>query len=342
MMVDLRSDTVTKPTNEMREFMCSAEVGDDVFGDDPTVNELEKLGAEIFGKEAGLFCSSGTQTNQIAINVYCQPGDEVICHEESHIYRYEGGGIMRNSGASVRLLRGNQGRINPDEISININPDDQHYPITKMVSIEDTSNRGGGVVYDFNDIKKISSITKELGLKFHLDGARVFNALEVTKINPKEYGLYFDSISVCLSKSLGAPVGSLLLGDADFIKKARRIRKVFGGGMRQAGIIAAGGIFALKNNIQRLADDHRRAKELELILKSADWIESVVPVETNIVVGNLKDNVNEHTVVDALRKKGILVVAFGRGRIRMVTHLDISDLDVNFVKINLPLKLSEF
>ena len=166
-MIDLRSDTVTKPTKEMLEFMMKAEVGDDVFGDDPTVNELEKFGASIFGKEAGLYCSSGTQTNQIAINVYCQPGDEIICHEESHIYRYEGGGIMRNSGASVRLLRGNSGRINPDEIALNINPDDQHYPVTKMVSIEDTSNRGGGVVYDFNDIQKISGICKEKNLKFH-------------------------------------------------------------------------------------------------------------------------------------------------------------------------------
>jgi threonine aldolase len=251
-MIDLRSDTVTKPTKEMLDFMVKAEVGDDVFGDDPTVNELERYGAALFGKEAGLYCSSGTQTNQIAINVHCRPGDEIICHEESHIYRYEGGGIMRNSGASVRLLRGNGGRINPNEIEFNINPDDQHYPVTRMVSIEDTSNRGGGVVYDFSDIQKISQICKQKNLSFHLDGARVFNALEVTKIDPIVYGKEFDSISVCLSKSLGAPVGSLLLGTSDFIKKARRVRKVFGGGMRQAGIIAAGGLYALKNNIIRL------------------------------------------------------------------------------------------
>jgi threonine aldolase len=337
-MIDLRSDTVTKPTKEMLDFMMKAEVGDDVFGDDPTVNELEKYGAALFGKEAGLFCSSGTQTNQIAINVHCQPGDEVICHEESHIYRYEGGGIMRNTGASVRLLRGNSGRINPDEIALNINPDDQHYPVTKMVSIEDTSNRGGGVVYDFKDIQKLSKICKEKNLKFHLDGARVFNALTVTGIDSKIYGSQFDTISICLSKSLGAPVGSLLLGPADFIKKARRVRKVFGGGMRQAGIIAAGGLFALKNNVERLVDDHRRAKEIEQILAQANWIKSVIPAETNIVVGNLMDGLNELDVVDKLKNYGILAVGFGRGRIRMVTHLNITDADILELKKQLPLK----
>lgn len=323
----------------MLDFMFKAEVGDDVFGDDPTVNELEKFGAAMFGKEAALYCSSGTQTNQIAINVHCKPGDEIICHEESHIYRYEGGGVMRNSGASVRLLRGNGGRINPDEIEPNINPDDQHYPVTRMVSIEDTSNRGGGVVYNFSDIQKISAICKQKNLTFHLDGARVFNALEITKIDPVTYGSQFDSISVCLSKSLGAPVGSLLLGSADFIKKARRIRKVFGGGMRQAGIIAAGGLFALKNNIVRLADDHRRAKEVEKILAKAKWIESVIPTETNIVVGNLKNGYNEIEVVEKLKKHGILAVGFGKGRIRMVTHLNISDADLVFLSEKLPLEL---
>jgi len=337
-MIDLRSDTVTKPTKEMLDFMMKAEVGDDVFGDDPTVNELEKYGAALFGKEAGLFCSSGTQTNQIAINVHCQPGDEVICHEESHIYRYEGAGIMRNTGASVRLIRGNSGRINPDEIALNLNPDDQHYPVTKMVSIEDTSNRGGGVVYDFNDIQKLSSICKEKNLKFHLDGARVFNALTVTGIDSKIYGAQFDTISICLSKSLGAPVGSLLLGPVDFIKKARRVRKVFGGGMRQAGIIAAGGLFALKNNVERLVDDHRRAKEIEQILAQANWIKSVIPAETNIVVGNLMDGLNELDVVDKLKNYGILAVGFGRGRIRMVTHLNITDADILELKKQLPLK----
>lgn len=339
MQVDLRSDTVTKPTDAMRQYMLKAEVGDDVFGDDPTVKELETFAASMFGKEAGLFCTSGTQTNQIAINVYCQPGDEVICHEESHIYRYEGGGIMRNSGASVRLLRGNQGRINPDEIIPNINPDDQHYPMTKMVSIEDTSNRGGGVIYNFDVIKKINAICTEKKLKFHLDGARVFNALAVTKINPLEYGKQFDSISVCLSKSLGAPVGSVLLGTHEFIQKARRVRKVFGGGMRQAGIIAAGGLFALKNHIDRLSEDHARAKQLEKLVAQAQWAESVVPVQTNIVVINLKKNLDELMVVEKLRQRGILVVGFGKGRIRMVTHLNFGDTELAFTQNNLPLIL---
>lgn len=334
-MLDFRSDTVTKPTREMLDCMINAQVGDDVFGDDPTVIELEKYGASLFGKEAGLFCSSGTQTNQIAINVYCQPGDEVICHEEAHIYRYEGGGIARNSGASVRLLRGNSGRINPLEIEDNINPDDQHYPISSMVSIEDTSNRGGGVVYDFEDIKKIAAICKKRNLKFHLDGARVFNALEITKVDSKIYGSQFDSISICLSKSLGAPIGSLLLGDKEFIQKARRVRKVFGGGMRQAGIIAAGGLYALKNNIVRLADDHKRAKEVEQILSKMPWIKNVIPVETNIVVGILHDGLNEYNLVEKIKEQGILCVTFGKGRIRFVTHLNTDKEDVELLKIRL-------
>lgn len=335
-MIDFRSDTVTKPTKAMRDFMANAEVGDDVFGDDPTVNELEQIGAEMFGMEAGLFCSSGTQTNQIAIKVWTQPGHEVICHEESHIYRYEGGGIAVNAGASVRLLRGNSGRINPEEIKSNINPDDQHYPKSSLVSIEDTANRGGGVYYNFEEIKRISSICKENNLGFHLDGARVFNALEETKISTKEYGNQFDTISICLSKGLGAPVGSLLLGPKEFIDKARRVRKVFGGGMRQAGIIAAGGIYALKNNIERLSEDHRRAKEIEEVLKSKSWITEVLPVQTNIVVGHLPATLNEYEVVEKIESFGILCVPFGNGRIRFTTHLGITDTDIEYLKENLP------
>lgn len=324
-IIDLRSDTVTRPTQAMREFMMNAPVGDDVFGDDPTVIELEKLGAAMFGKEAALFCSSGTQTNQIAINVHCSPGDEIICHEESHIYRYEGGGIMRNTGASVRLLRGDSGRISPDDILPQINPDDQHYPVTRMVSIEDTSNRGGGVVYDFRNIQRISEICRKSNLTFHLDGARVFNALEVTKIDRLQYGACFDSISICLSKSLGAPVGSLLLGSQDFIRKAKRVRKYLGGGMRQVGIIAAGGLYALRNNIDRLREDHLRAKELEKLVSRASWVESVIPVETNIVVAHMTGEMTEHQAVEMLKAKGILAVPFGKGRIRFVTHLDFTD-----------------
>ena len=334
--LDFRSDTVTKPTPEMMEYMQNAPVGDDVFGDDPTVNALQDLGASMFGMEAGLYCASGTMTNQIAINVHVQPGDEVICHEEAHIYRYEGGGIARNSGASVRFIRGNQGRIDPDQIIDNINPDDQHYPVTRMVSIEDTANRGGGLCYDFEDIKKISAICKDKKLAFHLDGARVFNALEVTGIDPKTYGAQFDSISICLSKGLGAPVGSLLIGKKDFIAKAKRIRKVFGGGMRQAGIIAAGGMYALENNISRLAEDHRNAKKIEGFLKDKAWIKEVLPVQTNIVVGILNDGVSEQIVADRLKDNGVLCVPFGKGRIRLTTHLDVSSEDVDRLATLLP------
>lgn len=328
-ILDFRSDTVTKPTLEMRQFMMDAPVGDDVFGDDPTVNELERLGAEIFGKEAGLFCSSGTQTNQIAIKVHTQPGDEVICHEEAHIYRYEGGGIALNAGASVRLLRGNSGRINPNEIVDNINPNDQHYPKTTLVSVEDTANRGGGLAYNFEDLQTISTICKQHGLSYHLDGARVFNALAVNQINPIIYGQQFDTISICLSKGLGAPVGSLLVGSTDFISKARRVRKVFGGGMRQAGIIAAGGIFALKNNVERLKEDHQNAKLVEEILKTQSWVKEILPVQTNIVVVLLKDGLNELEYVTKFREMGILCVGFGKGRIRFTTHLDVSTSDID-------------
>jgi threonine aldolase len=335
MKIDFRSDTVTKPSKEMMAFMFNAEVGDDVFEEDPSINELERLGAEMFGMEAGLFCTSGTQTNQIAINVHTSPGDEIICHEEAHIYRYEGGGIARNSQVSSRFLRGNFGRINPDEIEENLNPDNLHYPATTIVSIEDTSNRGGGKVYDFNDIKKISAICKKNNLKFHLDGARVFNALAINGIPPKEYGSQFDSISICLSKGLGAPVGSLLIGTKEFIHKSRRVRKYLGGGMRQAGIIAAGGIYALQNNIKRLKEDHRRAKEVEVILADQDWITEVIPVETNIVVGILKNPADRVSIIERLKEKGILIVDFGNGRIRFTTHLDITDEHIQYLRDNI-------
>ena len=328
-MIDFRSDTVTKPSEMMREFMIRAEVGDDVFGEDPTVNELEKYAAGLFGKEAGLFCSSGTQTNQIAISVYCQPGTEVICHEDAHIYKYEGGGIARNANASVRLLKGNRGRLSADEISKWINnPDDVHLPLTALVSIEDTMNRGGGCVYDFAEIQRIREFCTKSGLPLHLDGARVFNALAVNGVDAKVYGDQFDSISICLSKGLGAPVGSVLIGSADFIRKARRVRKVMGGGMRQAGIIAAGGLFALKNNVDRLGDDHHRAKQLEVALNQVDWVEEVIPVETNIVVAILRDVQQQEEILSRLKEKGILAVSFGTGMIRFVTHLDINEKDI--------------
>ncbi|MCH2235984.1 MAG: beta-eliminating lyase-related protein [Crocinitomicaceae bacterium] len=338
-MIDFRSDTVTRPSAEMREAMANAEVGDDVFGDDPTINKLEELGAKMFGKEAGLFCSSGTQTNQVAITVHVKPGDEVICHEEAHVYRYEGGGIARNAGASMRFLRGNNGRINPEEIYDQINPDDQHYPVSRLVCLEDTANRGGGYAYDYAVIQRSAAISKELGLAHHLDGARVFNALAVNGIKSQEYGANFDSISICLSKGLGAPVGSLLVGSKDFIAKARRVRKVFGGGMRQAGIIAAGGIYALENNIERLVDDHKNAKLIEGILSSKSWIDKVLPTETNIVVAHLAGGLNEYAVVEKIKESGILCVPFGKGRIRFTTHLDVSENDIDLLSEKLPHQL---
>ena len=331
-MIDLRSDTVTKPSAEMLEFMISAQVGDDVFGEDPTVNELEKYAADLFGKEAALYCSSGTQTNQIAINVHVQPGGEVICHKESHIYKYEGGGIARNSGASARLIDGNRGRISAEEVKNWINPEnDVHFPLTQLVSIEDTANRGGGAIYNFQEIQNLRNLCNNLNLPLHLDGARVFNALIENNIDFKTYGSQFDSISICLSKGLGAPVGSLLLGSNAFIQKAHRVRKVLGGGMRQAGIIAAGGLYALRNNVERLKLDHENAKQLEKELNDCTWVESVIPVQTNIVVAILRDAQKRDVIVEKLKSKNILIMPFGPGMLRMVTHLNINQNDIDEV-----------
>lgn len=328
-MIDFRSDTVTKPTKEMMEAMMNAPVGDDVFVEDPTINELEAYTAELFGMEAGLYCASGTQTNQIAINVHVQPGGEVITHQESHVYKYEGGGIAKNSGASVRLLTGNRGRLFKEDIEQWVNPDDVHFPITQLVSLEDTANRGGGAIYEFEEIKKIKAFCEANSLPLHLDGARVMNALVENGIDPKVYGSQFDSISICLSKGLGAPVGSVLVGTKDFIKKARRVRKVLGGGMRQAGIIAAGGLFALKNNVERLKVDHQHAKMIEATLNGLDWIKEVVPVETNIVVGVLENAEKRDFIINKLAEHNVKVMAFGPGMIRWVTHLDISTNDID-------------
>jgi threonine aldolase len=331
MEVDLRSDTVTKPSKEMLDFMFNAHVGDDVFGEDPSIIELQDYAANYFGKEAALFCSSGTQTNQIAINVHVRPGGEVICHEESHIYKYEGGGIAKNSGASVRLLKGNRGRITKDQIEKWINPEhDVHFPLTELISIEDTANRGGGAIYDFEEIKKISAFARSKKIPLHLDGARLMNALVETNINAAEYASQFDSISLCLSKGLGAPVGSVLIGSKQFIQKAHRVRKVLGGGMRQAGIIAAGGLYALKNNVQRLKIDHSQAKALEIELQNCTWVKEVVPVETNIVVAILNDSSQRDLIIECLKSEGIKTIAFGEGMIRFVTHLDIDQQKIDY------------
>jgi threonine aldolase len=329
-MIDLRSDTVTKPTEGMMAAMMSAPVGDDVFQEDPTVNELEQYAAAMFGKEAALFCSSGTQTNQIAINVHVQPGDEVITHVESHVYKYEGGGIARNSGASVRLLDGNRGRLKLEDIQKWVNnPLDVHLPLTRLVSLEDTANRGGGAIYDFEEIKRISNFCKENGFPLHLDGARLMNALVETGIDPKVYAAQYDSISLCLSKGLGAPIGSVLVGSKEFISRSRRVRKVFGGGMRQAGIIAAGGLYALQHHVDRLKTDHLHARALGEALTRLSWVQEVMPVDTNIVVAVLQNEADRDPIIAKLKEKGVLCIAFGPGMIRFVTHLDINSGDID-------------
>ena len=274
-MIDLRSDTVTKPTPSMLKAMMNADVGDDVFKEDPAVNALEGKAADLFGMDKALFCPSGTMTNQIAINVHVKPGDEVICDRISHIYFYEGGGIAKTSGASVALLSGDRGRFSAEDVEAAICPDDIHRPVTRLVAVENTVNKGGGAYWDIDELEKIGSICRKKNIGFHLDGARLFNALAETGEKPADYGRLFDSISICLSKGLGAPAGSLLLGNSDFIKKALRVRKVMGGGMRQAGFLAAAGIYALDNNIERLNEDHAKARDMGELLSSLDYIEEV-------------------------------------------------------------------
>ena len=323
-MIDFRSDTVTLPTPGMLAYMQAAPVGDDVFGEDPSINALEAKTAGLFGMEAGLFCPSGTMTNQLAIKTHTQAGDEVICEELSHIYQYEGGGIASNSGSSVKLLRGNRGRITAAQVLAAINPDDVHKPISTLVSLENTCNRGGGACYDFSEIEAIQKVAKSNGLGLHLDGARIFNAIVHKKEDPKQYGKVFDSISICLSKGLGAPVGSVLLGSTPFIKKARRWRKVFGGGMRQAGSLAAAGIYALDNHIERLKEDHTKALEIKNALLKKDFVKEIFEVETNIVIAHIEGKYNATQLAAALKEKNILVIAMTPALIRFVVHLDIT------------------
>lgn len=329
-MIDLRSDTVTKPTPAMLQAIMNAKLGDDVFEEDPTINELEEKVADMFAMEAAIFCPSGTMTNQIAIKCHTQPGDEIICDSLSHIYQYEGGGIGFNSGCSVKLIEGNYGRINATQVEASINnKNDVHKPISKLVSLENTANRGGGSCYDFEDIKQIKKVCEANDLAFHLDGARLFNALVAKNELPKQYGKIFDSISVCLSKGLGAPVGSVLMGTKKFITKARRVRKVFGGGMRQAGILAAAGIYALDNNIKRLKDDHHHAKQLANALQRKDFVGEIFPVETNIVIFEVHGKYTAAQLAEKFKEQNVFVIAISKKHVRMVTHLDISAEMIN-------------
>jgi len=308
----------------MEAAMHQAPIGDDVFGEDPSINALESKAAELFGMQAAIFCPSGTMTNQISIKCHTQPGDEIICDENSHIYQYEGGGIAFNSLCSVKLLAGNNGRITASQIESAIQPDDVHRPISRLVSLENTSNRGGGSCYDFAEIQQIRTVCNKNQLAFHLDGARLWNALIAKNESALQYGQVFDSISVCLSKSLGCPVGSLLLGNNSFIKKARRVRKVFGGGMRQAGYLAAAGIYALDNHLERLKTDHIHAAVLESTLLTLPFVKAVLPVETNIVIFELHHELSAPALVNSMKEKGILAYAIAPNRVRLVTHLDIT------------------
>lgn len=323
--IDLRSDTVTRPTPAMLDAMHNAKVGDDVFEEDPTVIALEKKGAALFGKEAALFCPSGTMCNQIAIKVLTQPMNEIICDINSHIYYYEGGGWAFHSGCSIRFINGDRGRITVQDVLDNINGDNVHLPETKLVSIENTHNKGGGSIYDFQTLKEIAAACKKNNLNLHLDGARIFNALTETKTPPVDIGKLFDTISFCLSKGLGAPVGSLLASSKENIKQARRVRKVMGGGMRQAGFLAAAGLYALENNISRLKDDHKRAQQLAKTISSLSYVKEMLPVDTNIIVFTLQDDKDAGKFLNYLSENNIKGVMFGKNTVRFVTHLDIDD-----------------
>lgn len=332
MEINLISDTVTKPSQEMLRYMFQANVGDDVYKQDPTVNELEAKVAALFGMESALFFPSGTMANQTAIKLHTQPGEQLIADKWAHVFNYEGGGVSFNSGVSCCLLDGHRGMINAEQVAGAINdPLFYHSPLTSLVCVENTTNKGGGACYDFEDFIKIKQVCVENNLKFHLDGARIWNAIVVKKDNPKNYGKVFDTISVCLSKGLGAPIGSLLISDAKTINKALRIRKIFGGGMRQAGYLAAAGIYALDNNIERLSEDHRRAKELGILLKTLNWVEKVEPVETNILIFEVKKGLKENLLIEKLKERNIHISNMGHGKLRLVTHLDYREVMHNYV-----------
>lgn len=327
-MIDLRSDTVTKPTLQMREAMIQAKVGDDVYEEDETVNSLQNHAAAMFGKEAALFCPSGTMTNQIAIKVHTQPGDELICADNAHVYKYEGGGVAFNSGVQIKQLLGDRGRITAQQVSESINANDVHFPATRLVCLENTSNRGGGSLYSLSEMQQIATVCKQHKLLLHLDGARVFNAIIAANYDALQVGSCFDSLSICLSKGLGAPVGSLVLGTTEFIAKAKRVRKVFGGGMRQAGFLAAAGLYSLEHHIERLMEDHLKAKYVGDILGKCPWVKSVMPVETNIVIVQTHSASEADNIQTQLKQQHILCGRISPDQLRMVFHLDVSNEQV--------------
>ncbi|KGO79745.1 threonine aldolase [Flavobacterium beibuense F44-8] len=332
MEINLVSDTVTKPSHDMLQHMFRARVGDDVYKQDPTVNELEESVAELFGMEAALFFPSGTMANQTAIKLHTNPGEQVICDKWAHIYNYEGGGASFNSGVSCRLLDGDRGMITAGQVAEAINPPDfYHSPLTSLVSIENTTNKGGGACYDMENLKQIKEVCTANNLKYHLDGARLWNALVARRQHPKQFGELFDTISVCLSKGLGAPVGSVLLGSKEDMNRALRVRKILGGGMRQAGYLAAAGLYALQNNVGRLEEDHKKAKDIGNLLQQLPWIDRVEPVETNILIFSLKPQYSEADLMEKLKHKSIHISSLGKGKLRIVTHLDYKGVMHDFV-----------
>jgi len=332
MEINLISDTVTKPSTEMLKAMFNAKVGDDVFKQDPTVNEFERIVADLFGMAAALFFPSGTMANQTAIKLNTNPGDQIICDKWSHIHLYEAGGASFNSGVNFNLLDGNRGMITAEQVKNGINdPEFYHAPLSKMVSIENTTNKGGGACYDLEELQKIKQVCVENNLKYHLDGARLWNAMIAKKQHPKQFGALFDTISVCFSKGLGCPVGSVLVSDAETIHRALRIRKIFGGNMRQSGYLAAAGIYALHNNINRLEEDHKRAKELGKVLSGLSWVKNVEPVETNIVIFSVNDGIDDKLVIEKLKQKRIGISLMAKNTLRMVTHLDYKQVMHEYV-----------
>lgn len=329
--IDLTSDTLTRPTPGMLEAMFRAEVGDDVFGQDPTVHRLEEKAAGLFGMEAGLFCPSGTMTNQIAIKMHTRPLDEVICDKDSHVYQYEVGGYAYHSAVSIQLLDGQYGKITAAQVAAAMRPDHAWLPKSRLVVLENTCNRGGGSYYRLPEVQAIREVCDENGLSLHLDGARLFNALTESGEKPEAWGAVFNSISICLSKGLGAPVGSLLLGGAEFIHEARRVRKVMGGGMRQAGYLAAAGIYALENHIDRLKTDHAHARQIGDVLREKKWVTNLRPVHTNIILFDLVAPLTSSAFIGEMTKKGVFFSGFGPHTVRMVTHLDITPEMVAYV-----------
>ncbi|MCX2719463.1 threonine aldolase family protein [Lentiprolixibacter aurantiacus] len=324
MEINLISDTVTRPGKGMLAAMMDAEVGDDVFKADPTVNALESEAAAMFGREAALFFPSGTMTNQTAIKLHTNPGDQLICDHYAHVYNYEGGGVSFNSGVSCKLIEGQRGMITATQVEKAINPPDfYHSPLTRLVCIENTTNKGGGACWDFEELKRIRKVCDAHGLSYHLDGARLWNAMVAKGETAEQYGRMFDTISVCLSKGLGCPVGSLLIGDREHIDKALRVRKILGGGMRQVGYLAAAGLYALRNNIERLVEDHNKASEIGQTLSKLEFVKKVEPIETNIIIFEVEEKIiTAELFTETLKKNNIHIISMGQGKLRMVTHLD--------------------